>query len=265
MGTGDVLLLAGMVMVVTAFVPLFLIFRYEYRERLRSEKSSRNDLANMMILLQTMRDLVGEQRDLARQLNESVDRRVKEIRALAKEVRQHQGQIVPPESGSISKSVSDRALEPLEPLSAPVSHVSPVEANWRSDGESDLIDSWSGLDFGGDEPDPSVVAQQSHKQPPREKRSAPAVLPPESPEDAEAARAAFRKLMSLQDQPEPAAAELRVPARNGGNGRGDVSPIQQRVYEYSDAGMSVSQIAHELGMGKGEVRLMISLRKSRQA
>jgi predicted transcriptional regulator len=33
------------------------------------------------------------------------------------------------------------------------------------------------------------------------------------------------------------------------------------VYEYHDAGMSVGEIAQELGIGKGEVRLVISLRQ----
>jgi predicted transcriptional regulator len=35
------------------------------------------------------------------------------------------------------------------------------------------------------------------------------------------------------------------------------------VYEYNDAGMTVAEIAHEIGIGKGEVRLILSLRKNR--
>ena len=48
--------------------------------------------------------------------------------------------------------------------------------------------------------------------------------------------------------------------RNGGE---YLTPIQQRVYEYSDAGMRVPEIARELGVGKGEVRLILSLRQDR--
>ena len=36
-------------------------------------------------------------------------------------------------------------------------------------------------------------------------------------------------------------------------------PLQQRVLEYSEAGMTVAQVSRELGIGKGEVRLMLSL------
>jgi hypothetical protein len=46
-----------------------------------------------------------------------------------------------------------------------------------------------------------------------------------------------------------------------GNGKTHFPPVHARVYDYSDAGMSVAQIASELGMGKGEVRLILSLRK----
>ena len=42
-------------------------------------------------------------------------------------------------------------------------------------------------------------------------------------------------------------------------------PLQQRVLEYSEAGMGVAEIARELGIGKGEVRLMLSLAKQKGA
>ena len=41
--------------------------------------------------------------------------------------------------------------------------------------------------------------------------------------------------------------------------------LQQRIVEYSQAGMAVSDIARELGIGKGEVRLMLSLAKPGQS
>jgi hypothetical protein len=40
--------------------------------------------------------------------------------------------------------------------------------------------------------------------------------------------------------------------------------LQRRVQEYADAGMSVPQISRELGIGKGEVRLILSLREGRK-
>ena len=127
-------------------------------------------------------------------------------------------------------------------------------------GAEDVIDSWVGLDFGGDAPDPL-----------------PFVVPdeaPEHPEDPEAAREAFRALLNM-DPVEPARQDRRSarPAQyspqdqvsQGGNGRGRLSPVQARVYEYTDAGMTVSQISKELGIGKGEVRLIQSLREHKDA
>ena len=56
-------------------------------------------------------------------------------------------------------------------------------------------------------------------------------------------------------------------ATPGGNGAATpppaAVPLQQRVLEYSQAGMGVAEIARELGIGKGEVRLMLSLAKQK--
>ena len=88
---------------------------------------------------------------------------------------------------------------------------------------------------------------------------------PGAPENPETAREAFRALLNMdetQSAPKPVH-PAAPPSTSGGNGRNALTPIQARVYEYHDAGMTISQIASELGVGKGEVRLILSIRKDR--
>ena len=97
---------------------------------------------------------------------------------------------------------------------------------------------------------------------------------PETTEDADAARDAFKALLDYEEQreqdeavaPSEAAQDEPVPVATpaGNNGHTSPTPLQTRVYEYNDAGMTVAQIAKEMGVGKGEVRLILSLRKERK-
>jgi len=105
------------------------------------------------------------------------------------------------------------------------------------------------------------------KQPetPQPKRPDPA---DQGPSNGDAAREAFRALLNMP-APEREAAPLDVvPGElptSGMNTAPEASPmsppLQQRVLEYSEAGMTVAQVSRELGIGKGEVRLMLSLAK----
>ena len=84
-------------------------------------------------------------------------------------------------------------------------------------------------------------------------------------EDAAQTRDALRDLLNLQTESGsngdgPSSSDVLNSGCNGGR---YLTPIQKRVYEYSDAGMRVPEIARELGVGKGEIRLILSLRRDR--
>lgn len=90
----------------------------------------------------------------------------------------------------------------------------------------------------------------------------------QGPSNGDAAREAFRALLNMPPpEREPAPLDI-VPgamaapeARAASTNRPPSAPLQQRVLEYSEAGMTVAQVSRELGIGKGEVRLMLSLAK----
>lgn len=276
---------AGVLVLFGALILLFMyIFRREYLQRSKSYQQSRDNLANMMILLHTMRDILDQQKQLARQLNASLDKKVSFIRdnvdAAKKELAELRTAIE--QSAALAQRVRGSAAHAEDgtrpnghdslhqEMARTVPHLTIVEreAEDRSEdrpslqllalpkdppGPDDIIESWVGLDFGGDEPDPFAFDVPES--------------PPEAPEDAEAAREAFRALLNLNETAPvhvlpTARSSVQKRAHAAGNGK-TLPPLHSRVHEYNDAGMTVAQIAQEIGIGKGEVRLILSLRKSR--
>jgi hypothetical protein len=138
---------------------------------------------------------------------------------------------------------ADKASEPVpafEALSRPVLDEPPDSG----------FDHWAGLDFG-------EVPEEE------EEEAESGAAPPESSEHAEAARNAFRALLNLDTSSGEQKTVPTTSEKDNGKGRSNSLPLKKRVYEYSDVGMSVSEIARELGLGKGEVRLILNLRKDR--
>jgi len=64
-------------------------------------------------------------------------------------------------------------------------------------------------------------------------------------------------LLNLSEEPAQDQSPALAPGKT--NGRSRSGTLRARVLEYSDAGMSVPEIARELGLGKGEVRLILSI------
>lgn len=273
--------------IIASLVMLFFVYRLTARERKQRLSNTQSDLTNMMILFQTMRDMLRQQKDLARQLNESLDTKVVLIRRTVDEALQDLEALrenaraisrslaaTSEELSSIQKQVSyaqdGRAGEPAPRQPRPEAPPDPTRASLPSDSpalhvlappapqrhDTDLIDTWVGLDFG------AAVSEDP----------VPEVHAPAHPSDAEAARQAFRALLNLDDsvraEEDNATPESSVaaPATSSGNGKSKaaVTPVQGRVYEYSDAGMTIPQISRELGIGKGEVRLILGLRSDKE-
>ncbi|MFA6244504.1 MAG: hypothetical protein WC655_26410 [Candidatus Hydrogenedentales bacterium] len=263
------------------FAAMIAVFMLVYRQdrvvSWRQQRTARNDLANMMILLQTMRDLLEQQKGMARQFNTHLEKRAAELKRqldsallefdrLQEVVHSLETRLEKLDSLSTMTGAPKSEDEPesitnvvtLPPSEHKRPHLHEIErptlrvlAKPKEMPESDdRIENWVGLDFGGDVPDPLSF-------------DVPDVTP-QKPVDAESAREAFRALLNMdttnRDDEERGKDQ---PAVESGNGRTRLSPLQASVYEYNDAGMSLAEIAHELGIGKGEVKLILSLRKDR--
>lgn len=266
-----------------AFAALMMLWyrrdQQQERQRLAQTKA---DIADMTILFQTMRDIMNQQKNLARSFNQEIEKKMGMVRqilstsieknerlyekqqSLVRQLEESRAQLeslqrqitylnefvqaAPPAAGA---PAVQKPIRPAKPAPAPKATPAPQEPAATTPQEMPF-DSW----FAQDQDVPFAP------DPPAEE------LIPESPladEDAAAARAAFRSLLNMSA---PLADALGspgdAPAPAGPNG----SPnplLQQRVLEYSQAGMSIADIAAELGVGKGEVRLMLSLARQRKS
>jgi hypothetical protein len=288
-----------------AFVFLFLWYwTREQRERTRI-RQTKADIADIMMLFQTMRDVVVQQKQLAAEFNQELERKVggvKQIlssaveknerlyerqRDLERELRDARSEIdslqrqlaflppaingtastrtpakggpapvnMPRMSPSTAREATqlDTAEEPpfmalpgeeAEPVAAPA----PAAVPEATAGPT----LWEQVDLAALTDNTVLVAEMEDDELDEEETLVPA--------DGDAAREAFRALLDLSGRPAQEGA-----AKGGATGAPRVNPaLQKRIVEYAQAGMAVSDIARELGVGKGEVRLMLSLAKPGQ-
>jgi hypothetical protein len=298
------LLVIGLVgIVVSCFGAMVYFLARELRAGGMTPAHTQSDLTNMMILFQTMRDILTQQKDLAREFNISIDKKVNEVRkliqstgdvrsdlertkrelaALATQTRKDlstlerrlQGvdnrtaaaagdTLAAPETGPVTGEAGDDEAADEDPDAAET----PLEVipdPGPEKGDLDFIDRWravaaAAVEIGDDDAEADPFADENENG-----NGHGDALTEEEVEDT---RAAYRDLLSLQPAGParmrgPSSSEIVGAGRDGVVGQ-YLTPIQKRVYEYSDAGMRVPEIARELGVGKGEVRLILSLRQDR--
>jgi len=282
----NMVLMGGLVLFILVAVGAWVFLLRDLRFRSNGPTHSATDLTNMMIMFQTMRDVLAQQKDLAREFNLSIDKKVGEVRdliqstgdvrndlerakreiavlatqtrrelsALERRLTQVDGQVQ--EAGGdgigLADALDDAAMEVAEAAEDDPEPVGDSGGAVQDAADADLIEGWAGADFGAGEDDESELD------------NGPELNAVEAAEDATQTREAFRDLLNFhtegREDTAPTSSEV---LNSSGNGGQYLSPIQQRVYEYSDAGMRVPEIARELGVGKGEVRLILSLRNDR--
>lgn len=281
------LVIALVVLVVGCFGALVFFMWREFRLGGTPPAHTQSDLTNMMILFQTMRDILTQQKDLAREFNISIDRKVNEVRKLIQSTgdvrsdlertkrelaalatrtrndlssleRRLQGVDHSAESVLEDEPPAEDAPNesPLEDLAAPLEIIPDAEPS----AESDLFDRWRFTDAAEEDPD-DIETDDDYDGPTNGHDDEL------SEDEVQETRAAYRDLLNLQPAGSvrmrgPSSSEVLEAGRET-NGGHYLTPIQKRVYEYSDAGMRVPEIARELGVGKGEVRLILSLRQDR--
>jgi len=252
----DALIVAGSIAVCVTFGLLFWLYgRLKEGPRRPVNANRLENLAELTILFQTMRGLVREQKMLARDFNRSLDAKVEVVREAVRQVLAGYEQLMHmqkalktrleqalPKQEITAEETGDADLPALRAIAAP-------EA-------ADLIDNWlvrlTGAEATEDAPAEAALDRAApDPAPSRKARNAllnmgEPLEPVAAPADPEAADAQSEV---------SASAEQALADRSNGT-----AALRSRVYKYHDAGMSVSAIAQELGLGKGEIRLMLNLR-----
>ncbi len=78
----DYLAILALASIIFVCLVVFIFFLVQLLRKDDPRDHPRSDLTDMMILFQTMRDVVSEQKALAREFNASLDRKVEAIRGL---------------------------------------------------------------------------------------------------------------------------------------------------------------------------------------
>lgn len=251
-----------------------LYWRNERREHAR-HRQTRADITDMTILFQTMRDIIGQQKAMARGFNEDMEKKMAMVRQVLAQgmerneklyERQKQLEALIDESqarldslqrqlrhaADLAQRGAREAAPPMPPApNPPMADIAPVPPPAPAAGAAGLrMDPWEPSDFEILPPVPAPVAEEAYH---------PA--PVASPAEASAAREAFRALLDLDPvtglEDDRAPAQDAPPPKDGADR--DTAVLRRRVAEYHQAGMGVGDIARELGIGKGEVRLLLSL------
>lgn len=322
------------------FLLLTALYTAHDRRQRRLHKRTETDKADLTILFQTMRDVIRQQKDLARQFNTDLEGKMEVARqilsqtleknkklyenqqSLAQELEQAKAQVLALQqqvglmrsqpATAHEPAASPNLLSPAMGVSLPrASAASPVSSEPDVDLELGMVLPSlreTGARLRSDASQRGAKTEDNvPRRVPIEPRPAPEPVNlspgetlsgtgltqsrfqrwvgdnldepfaggadetgedtavPTTPEDIEAARKAFQALL---DRPVASQSAAPAPANrartNGGNGGGALAPLQQRVIDYNAAGMSVAQIARELGIGKGEVRLMLSLARQKR-
>lgn len=266
----DILFIGACVFAAVAFGLLFILFQRVTKARQQPiPGKAAQEFTNMAILLQTMREIIHKQKGLANQFNQNVENKVNQIKELMgatleehRILRKAQRELaqrleeIRTELATIHAQTNDmgevqQGGEHLPPAfgthppetpesEGPLLRVMPPPEPGEEHG--DIVDTWVGLDFDRAEEEP-------------ETSPVPAGIP-EQPEEPGKAREAFRALLNMDTEDR----DDEPPGHAPDNGRDAASLLRGRVYEYKDAGMTIAQTARELGIGKGEVRLILGLR-----
>jgi len=283
--------LIGMAVIAMAcFLLLTVLYsRNEKKERLRLEQT-KADIADMALLFETMRSVITQQKHLAKEFNQELDKKVSQVKqilaqSMAKNERLYEQQQTlakqlleaktdlqnlqqqlaclqdhpalaatsAPDSTITQTATLHKASPPPPPIHLE-RHAPETPTPPPPPPPPDTSVQSAFADWGGFETDDTPI------QPPLKNKPVKSTAPPE---DSENARAAFRALLDLIPAQQRSATMPPSNSPPPANTKISLS-LQQRVTEYSDAGMSIPEIARELGVGKGEVRLMLSLARQKR-
>lgn len=278
------------------FILLWVFAQVRTHRSVPPTETPKADLADLMLLFQTLREIVSQQRELARDFNRQIESRMQSLKELIAQHAKNNDQLY--ERQQVLVHELQNAQEQLEQLkrdmasmrgTAPVTPATPSPPPQKQDTPSRWIvlppyepvqTMSSGADHLRETPENSgkngngleaknLTTNEVPDTPVVETESSTLYAPwaptPFTEPDrgqtqsseaslsaARELRAAYQELVHLEPAPPS------PPHENVG-----MDVLQKRVLDYSAAGMTIAEIARELGMAKGEVRLMLALARQK--
>ncbi len=265
---------------ISVFCFASLVLTYWKRERHEQDRQrkTRADIGDIAMIFQTMRDIVDQQKSLAREFNEDLDKKMAVVKQVLsqslsrnEELYERQRQLsqnldaVDARLQSIERQAAGlESAEKAAPRPSAARPETPLGGGALNNGVGMMAfdDGDSAESVFGKASPVGLFAKDSQL--------------PEAPVNPERAREAFRALLDMEPHAAPPSFPHKAASANAsafpeqGGGEEDKEDaeanraLRNRVKEYCAAGMTVPEIARELGIGKGEVRLMISLQQQQR-
>ncbi len=228
--------------VISLFSFILLVVVYWKRERNAAARlqKTRDDIGDIADIFRTMRDILDQQKQHAREFNEEIDAKMAVVKQVLSQSLDRNEELYERQR-LLSRELDTTALE-LKSMHHQIEELDQMVQNGRAMGRRKLRD-----------------AQQSIAGPPV----------PEAPANPEKARNAFRALLEMKESEEQETQQQQandtgtavVADKSATDATMETTPSTLKQIEmYSAEGMSVSEIADKLGIGKGEVQMMLSLK-----
>lgn len=244
-----------------------LYYVWDDRNKRKLQDHRRVEISELAMVFQTLRDVVSEQKILAKEFNEQVENKLSLVRGMVNEVQnkmkqiQHeiyeQSQKLKELQEEIDRIVCQKnvLLDNSTGDIKPTATISIIEAESVCEEMNEKIE---------------VCKNKAHEisseeiQEIDEKEDDKTLT--NLSEEQEDIRNAYHSLVGLPGKQSQIEEEKKhISVRDNVDRKEELTPIQKMVLEYHNAGMTTGEIAKELGKTKGEIRLILSLAISKSS
>lgn len=245
------------------FIIVLCLFYYVWddRNKRKLHEHRRVEISELAMVFQTLRDVVSEQKILAKEFNEQVEEKLSLVRGIVNEAQNKMKQI----QQEIYEQ-SQKLKELQEQMDGIVCQKNVLTdtstSNIKSIGTISIIEA-------------ETVSEEINEQI-EDNKNKLQEIPSEGikeiskekddetlknlEEEQKNIRNVYRSLVGLSDKESQIDEEKpHISIRDNIDRKDELTPIQKMVLEYHNAGMTTGEIAKELGITKGEVRLILSL------
>jgi len=251
------------------FIVVLCLFYYVYNDRhtRRLQEHRRIEISELAMVFQTLRDVVSEQKILAKEFNEQIEEKLSLVRGVVNEAQNKMKQIqqeICEQSQKLKELqeqidrivcqknvLSDTSIRDVKSIGT----ISIIEAESVCEEINEKIE---------DNKDKlQEIPSEEIKEINEKEDNETLISLSKEQEDIQNAYHSLVGLSGKQNQIEEEKSQISV--RNNMDRKDELTPIQKMVLEYHNAGMTTSEIAKELGKTKGEVRLILSLAISKSS
>ncbi len=279
-----VLVVAGWVCFLGLAIFLLALWWFERRER-RLREHRKVEISELAMIFQTLRDVVSEQKILAKEFNENVEEKIGVVKKIVNEAKnklveieeaitkcnrrvqevEEEIELVLSRMGRLKELLSERESEIYRTINETENVLVEVKERLKSDVEERKAEE-SNINVKSEFFE--MKSNSGSVKPDHEESSECGPINEEEvvekegqiSEEMKSLKSAYSSILGVDgERIDAEAKKVELESEDDGERKVDLTPVQKIVLEYHKSGMTTSEIAKELGITKGEVRLILSL------